>query len=172
MRDKHPEHIKKYEELDYCFQDADYIDLKTIEGEAGLREFVAGMLSYYPWWLVALFRVREIVVQILGLVKHERPEELPFIKPEELSFTPGENASLFIVTNAVEDTYWVSVTPDDKHLKAYFGVVPEHIGDNLTRFYVFTTVCYLHWTGPLYFNLIRPFHHIIVKTMMKHGLSN
>ena len=171
MHDKHPGQIRQYKELDYCFQGMDYIDLKTTEGNVSLREFVAGMLSYYPWWVLALFRVREIVVRILGLVKHERPDELPFIRPDELSFTPGENASFFIVTNAVEDTYWVSVTPDDKHLKAWFGVVTEPIEDNLTRFYVFSTVKYLHWTGPLYFNLIRSFHHIIVRRMMKQGVS-
>ncbi|MCP4630164.1 MAG: DUF2867 domain-containing protein [bacterium] len=30
------------------------------------------------------------------------------------------------------------------------------------RFYVITVVHYKHWTGPVYFNLIRPFHHLVV----------
>lgn len=166
------EQIKKIKELNIYFQDIDYLDIKIIEGNATLREFISGMLSYYPWWLLMLLGIREILVNILGLVKHERPDELPDIKPEDLSFEPGEKASFFIVRNGKEDTYWVSETPDDKHLKAYFGVVAEHLEDGLTRFHVFTSVKYIHWTGPVYFNLIRPFHHLVVSRMMKAGIGN
>jgi hypothetical protein len=37
------------------------------------------------------------------------------------------------------------------------------------RFLVVTIVHYRHWTGPVYFNVIRPFHHIVVWQMMKAG---
>lgn len=80
--------IKKHKELDIYFRDTDYIDVKTIEGETDLRGFISGMLSYYPWWLVTLYRIREIIVGVLGLVRHEKPETLPAIAPEDLSFAP------------------------------------------------------------------------------------
>ena len=128
------------------------------------------MLSYYPWWIVFLYRVREILVNILGLVKHEKPEDLPNIMPEDLAFDPGEKASFFIVRTAKENIYWVAETPEDKHLQAYFGVVAEDLSDRLTRFHVFTSVKYNHWTGPVYFNLIRPFHHLVVASMMRNGV--
>jgi len=163
--------IPKFKELDIYFSDADYIDIKTIEGDVDLRSFVSGMLSYYPWWLLSLYRVREILVGILGLVRHERPEALPSIKPEELSFEPGENASFFIVRDAKEDMYWVAETPEDKHLTAFFGVAADPLRQNRTRLQVFTCVTFLHWTGPEYFNLIRPFHHLVVRSMMKSGIK-
>ncbi len=156
--------------MEIYFQNVDHIDVKTIEGAASLRSFVSGMLSYYPWWLLLLYRVRELVVEILGLEKHEQPEMLPSITPEDLAFEPGENASFFIVRNAKDKVYWVAETPDDKHLKAYFGVVAEKSSQSLTRFHVFTSVKYLHWTGPVYFNLIRPFHHLVVSRMMRAGI--
>lgn len=171
MRSGLPRFIADYPELDRFFQDADYIDHKTITGEVGLREFIAGMLSFYPWWLVALYRLRGLLVRLLGLVKHEWDGRFPDLKPEEVSFTPGENASFFIVVAAREDTYWVSETPDDNHLQAFFGVRVEPLPDNRTRFHVFTLVRHLHWTGPVYFNLIRPFHHLVVRTMMIQGVS-
>ena len=105
------------------------------------------------------------------MVRHEKPEVLPFIKPEDLAFQSGENASFFIVRTAKENIYWVSETPKDKHLKAYFGVVAEKLSDRLTKFHVFTSVIYLHWTGPVYFNLIRPFHHLVVSSMMRAGIK-
>ena len=161
--------IKKYKKLEIYFQNANHIDVKTIESDIDLRGFISGMLSYYPWWIVSLYRMREILVRILGLAHHEKPEILPSIKPEELSFKPGENASFFIVRDSKEDMYWVSETPEDKHLTAFLGVIAEKMGRNRTRYHVFTSVKYLHWTGPLYFNLIRPFHHIVVWRMMKAG---
>ena len=100
-----------------------------------------------------------------------KSDALPSIKPEDLSFTPGEKASFFIVNRADENVYWVAETPEDKHLKAFFGVVAEPLNDTVTRFHVFTTVKYIHWTGPVYFNIIRPFHHIVVSSMMKQGVK-
>ncbi|MEE4354598.1 MAG: DUF2867 domain-containing protein [Desulfatiglans sp.] len=163
--------IQKYKEFDIYFKNVDHVDVKTIESDTDLRDFISGMLSYYPWWLVSLFRVREIIVSILGLTRHERPETLPSIKPEKLSFKPGENASFFTIRAAKEDLYWVSESPEDKHLQAFFGVVAEKLTQNNKRYHVFTCVKYLHWTGPVYFNLIRPFHHIVVWSMMKAGIK-
>lgn len=154
-------------DLDEYFRNSDYCDIKTIESHNNLRQFIAGMLSYYPWWIVMLYRIREILVPLLGLVKHPKPEQLPFLRPEEISFTPGESATFFIVHQAKEDTYWVAVTPEDKHLSAFFGVIAEKKTNGVTRFVVFTSIQYRHWTGPVYLNLIRPFHHLAVSMMMK-----
>ncbi len=43
---------------------------------------------------------------------------------------------------------------------------------SINRFYVITTVFYKHWTGPVYFNYIRPFHHLVVSQMAKYGLKH
>jgi len=148
----------------------DHVDVKTIEGIASLRSFISGMLSYYPWWMIMLYRIREIIVHILNLVKHEKPDILPSIKPENLSFTPGESASFFFVRSAKEDTYWIAESPEDKHLKAFIGIVTEKLINDRTRFHVFTSVKYIHWSGLVYFNLIRPFHHFVVWRMMIAGI--
>jgi hypothetical protein len=70
---------------------------------------------------------------------------------------------------AQEDVYWFAETPPDRHLKAYFGVVVEPLANDLKRYYIVTIVHYLHWTGPVYFNLIRPFHHLVVARMAQAG---
>jgi len=164
--------IYKFRELEKYFEKADFMDVKVFEGKTSLRKFIASMLSYYPWWIVLLYRIRKLLVGILGLVKHEEPEALPKLKPEDVSFTAGENVTFFIVRCAKENLFWVSETLEDKHLKAYFGVVQEPLGKSFNRFYVFTTVFYKHWTGPIYFNIIRPFHHLVVSRMAKYGLAH
>jgi hypothetical protein len=153
------------------FQGMDHVDIKTITADVSLREFIAGMLSYHPWWMAMLYRLREILVSVLGLVKHDIPERFPVLNADAISFTPGDKALFFIVREAEEDRFWVSETPPDNHLMAYFGVVAQTLKDGMTRFGVFTTVRYLHWTGPVYFNLIRPFHHLVVARMMRAGIA-
>jgi hypothetical protein len=162
----------EFSELEKYFEKADFTDVKVFRGETTLRKFIASMLSYYPWWIVLLYHVRKLLVGILGLVKHEAPEELPNLHPEDVSFNPGDNVTFFIVRCTKEESYWISETPADKHLRAYFGVVREPVDTSMNRFYVITTVFYKHWTGPIYFNLIRPFHHLVVSRMAKHGLKN
>lgn len=159
-------------ELEPYITGVDYLDVKYVDGSANLRGFLAGMLSYSPWWIVMLYRVREILVRLLGLVRHEPPETLPSFTPEEIPFTPGDSASFFIVRQAVENRYWVSETPGDKHLAAHLGVIAEPLENGRNRFVVFTSIRYLHWTGPVYFNLIRPFHHLVVWKMMRAGARN
>ena len=163
-------YLLNFSELDKYFKKADFTDVKVFEGQATLREFIASMLSYYPWWIVQLYRIRRVLVGILGLVKHEAPAKLPDLQAEDVSFTPGENVTFFIVRRAKKDVFWVSETPDDKHLRAYFGVVKEPLANSMNRFYVITTIFYKHWTGLIYFNLIRPFHHLVVSRMAKYGL--
>ncbi|MBW2433593.1 MAG: DUF2867 domain-containing protein [Deltaproteobacteria bacterium] len=158
-------------EIRPLFERSDYVDIKTVEGCTPLRRFIAAMLSHYPWWVVLLYRIRTVLVKILGLVEHEAPEVLPNLQAEDVSFVAGDTVTFFTVRLANEDQYWVGETPEDKHLKAYFGVVVEPVADNHGRFHVITIVHYKHWTGPVYFNLIRPFHHLVVSRMVRAGVQ-
>ena len=162
--------IAEIPEIARLLKGANYVDVKTIVGQTSLRQFVAAMLSYYPWWIVLLYRIRAILVKLLGLYKHPAPETLPRLGAEDVSFEVGEAVTFFTVRLAEEKHYWVGETPADKHLSAYFGVVVEPMEDNRKRFHVATIVYYKHWTGPVYFNLIRPFHHLVVGKMMQAGV--
>ena len=162
--------LEKYPELNRLLQGADHVDVKVVEGGVSMRQFIASMLSYYPWWIVFLYYVRAVFVRLLGMRQPGKPDELPWLKPEDISMTPGEQATFFIVRQAREEEYWIAETPEDKHLQAYFGIIVEPIADHLKRFHVITIVHYKHWTGPVYFNTIRPFHHLVVRRMARAGV--
>ena len=157
--------------------DADHIDVKIVESDATLREFLAGMFSYYPSWLKFLYRVRWGFVRVLGMKQEGIPPALQ-LRPEDVSLTPGENAAFFTIDAAVEDEFYLA-SASESHLTAYLGVVREDAGDKLhhfdklserhSRFHVVTIVHYHKWTGPVYFNIIRPFHHVVVAQMAQSG---
>ncbi len=163
--------LEKYPEIARLLMGANHVDVKVVEGEVNMRQFIASMLSYYPRWIVFLYYVRAVFVRLLGMRQPPKPDELPRLKPEDISMTPGDNATFFIVRQAREEEYWIAETPVDKHLQAYFGIIVEPAGDNLNRFHVVTIVHYKHWTGPVYFNTIRPFHHLVVRRMARAGVS-
>ncbi|UCE52576.1 MAG: DUF2867 domain-containing protein [Desulfobacterales bacterium] len=164
-------YIKHYPEITSLINGADHTDVKTVEGQVSLQQFIASMLSYYPWWIIFLYHVRAVFVRILGMRQPAMPDELPKLLPEDVPMTPGENATFFILRHTKEEEYWIAETPEEKHLRAYFGVVVEPVKDSLKRFHVVTIVHYKHWTGPVYFNTIRPFHHLVVRRMARAGVK-
>ena len=153
--------------LPTLMETANHIDIKTIEGAVSLRQFIAGMLSYSPAWLKFLYGVRWFFVRLLGMKQESVPGGLN-MKPEAVSFVEGAPATFFTVTMAEEDRYWFAGI-SEAHLTAHLGVVKEPGQPN--RFHVLTIVHYNRWTGPVYFNVIRPFHHIVVWQMMKAGVK-
>lgn len=161
--------IKKIPEFSPLFNGADHIDIKEIEGHIPLRNFIINMLAFKPWWVKSLFAVRWFFVKALGISQNSSFDKPP-VRPEELSMTPGEKALFFTVTMARENIYWVAEATET-HLSAYMGVFTEALPTK-NKFYVFTIVKYHKWTGPVYFNTIRPFHHLVLRQMMEEAINH
>lgn len=157
-------------DLKTVLRNADHVDVKTVQGRVNLSGFIAAMLTYSPVWLAFFYRIRKVFVLLLGMQQDEDPEILKPLNAADISFQPGETASFFTVRYAEKDRYWIAETPDDKHLRAFFGIFRQRVNQQENRFHVMTVVHYKHWTGPVYFNVIRPFHHLVVKLMALAGI--
>ena len=151
-------------QLTPLFENSDHIDIKTEASQNSMRQFIAGALSYHPIWLKFLYGIRYYFVRLLGMKQEGMPE--PFqLKVHDVSMIPGEWVTFFQVFQAKEDSYWVAEA-SDKHLTAYLAIVADDSKPK-RQFHLATVVKYKHWTGPVYFNVIRPFHHIVVRSMMR-----
>ncbi len=156
-------------EIQPLLVNADYIDVKSVTGNVDLRTFIAGFLSYHPTWLRSLYVVRAVFVRFLGM----RQEKMAFgalLTPEMVPMQVGKHAAFFTVRMAEEERYWFA-DASDRHLKATLGVVVESLADQQKRFYVVTIVHYHNWAGPVYFRVIKPFHHLVVMSMAKAGVK-
>jgi len=145
---------------------AAHMDVKSVTSRIGLHGFVAGMLSFQPGWLKFLFWVRGYLARLLGL-QHDELPQFHSIRPEDLPRHPGGRAGFFTVRRAEEDRFWIAAIAD-KHLIAHLAVIAHDRAEGY-RYHVWTIVHYRHWAGPLYFNLIRPFHHLVVMRMARAG---
>ncbi len=149
---------------------ADHVDVKRVEGRLPLDRFILGMMSYSPRWLTLLYRARAGLVNILGLRAQPAGVAIADLIPRRVSFRPGDEVLFFTVREAKQGRYWIAETPEDRHLAAFVAVLAlPATCPSTTVFHVVTIVRYKHWTGPVYFNLIRPFHHLVVSRMARAG---
>ena len=161
-----PEHpVFAVRGLEDLLCEADHVDVVTLEGSGSIREVVAALLSYQPWWVTALMRLRAVLAWVLRL-KQVSSGATGSLRPDEVPMEPGAAIRFFTVERVDEDRYWLAGAAD-RHLAGTLGVIRETGASGSERSHVTTIVSYRHWTGPLYFFLIRPFHHLILYCMVR-----
>ena len=145
---------------------ANHIDVKSGEGTLSLREFVAGLLSYKPGWMRVLWKVRVWLLKVLGQGGNDVSGEGQ-LTAESLPIETGQEALFFTVAESDGETYWVAIG-EESHLGMALGVVVQPVEgqEDMKKFSVITVVQYRNFAGSIYFNLIRPFHHLVVSAAM------
>jgi len=172
-----------YDDFDAVFgvpglsEGADHVDVHTVEGRGELRDFLVGVLNYRPCWLNVLWSLRSKLLKVLGQGGQFHGQESQAhgqsgrLTAETFPMKPGENALFFTVTESDGETCWVA-EGRDRHLDVFIAVAAEPVEGKpgQKRFSVGTVVFYNNWAGPVYFNLIRPFHHLVVAWSMRAAL--
>lgn len=165
-------YIRRVSELAALLEHADHVDVKTVVGSVDMRTFLANMFSYQPEWITALYGVRSVFVRSLGIHSSLHRRRNRRRRPEDIPMQEGQRVSFFTVRMAKEERYWIAEASDE-HLSALLGVVVEPLPDQpQKRFHLLTVVYYHKWTGPVYFNVIRPFHHLVVGSMALAGVRS
>lgn len=156
--------IERAPEIAALAAGADFVDLRGVRGEVAFTDLLMGILTYQPAWIAFLFRCRSVLAWLLGL--EDAGTSTPPFTAEQVMHV-GEAVDFFKVFSAAEEHHWIGVA-SDKHLNAYLTLWAESSPDGTKRYWTSTIVHYKHWTGPVYFNIIRPFHHLIVNASVRH----
>lgn len=137
--------------------EADKIDITKI----GKLFFASG-----PKWIDGLFATRNKVVGLFGLKTSDnttdRQKQLDNFKCEK-----GEQLGLFKVFEKTDNE--VILGEDDRHLNFRVSLLLDKISDKTEQknLIITTTVKFNNSFGRLYFLPVRPFHKLIVPTMLK-----
>lgn len=165
------ERLQQIPVLAEYLNDADHVDVKTMSGTISMREFVAGVLSYQPGWMRALWGMRVWLLKLLGQGEHAVPVR-EHMSADTVPVKAGQKASFFTVGDSDGETYWIAVG-EESHLGAALAVAVERAdGETLKRFHLMTVVKYRSWAGPIYFNVIRLFHYLVVYAAMRSALQH
>jgi len=145
------------------FLPADYWDVYTckcnFEKEMTPDDFMVGFWTNFPNWVKALFKLRNFLVKFVGLKSDESsPEKL------ERCIRTGEAYGFVSVPAKSENETVLLLT--DKHLDAYISVYVESEEVHKTISAI-TLVNFKNKLGRIYFFIIRPFHSLIVKSLLK-----
>ncbi len=116
------------------------------------------------WWMAALFRLRNFLVQFVGLKGEEGFDVGAFEKAIR------EGGSYGFTSVPAKNSHETVMMLTDKHLDAWLSVYVAEDGAQ-KRVFVITVVKFKQRLGRVYFFVIRPFHAIIVKSLLKRATS-
>lgn len=113
-------------------------------------EELADIFFRAPQWIITLMKCRNTMVKPFGLKGEKKLSDLIKIESENVA----------------------SLNKIDKHLDYEVMLITENLGNGNQRISVSTKVCLHNWLGKLYFAVIKPFHRLICKTLIKRVRRN
>jgi hypothetical protein len=149
----------------------DYVDsfrglLNDNENKITSSHLGKAFFSSGPKWVEKLFALRNKIVSIFGL---KTPGDITNREKQIENFKcePGEQLGLFKVFAKTENE--VILGEDDKHLNFRVSLLLNQQTNETKKknLIVSTTVEFNNWFGRLYFLPVRPFHKLIVPSMLK-----
>ncbi len=149
----------------------DYVDsfrgvLNDDKNKFSTVDIGKAFFSSGPKWVGKLFALRNRIVSIFGLKTPDNVGDLQN-KLDNFKCEPGEQLGLFKVFDKRENE--IVLGEDDKHLNFRVSLFVEQLHGNEQKkaLTITTTVVFNNWFGRLYFLPVRPFHKLIVPTMLK-----
>ncbi len=121
-----------------------------------IREIYISLFSSAPKWVEGMMKLRNKIVRLFGL-KNEMNRN------ENTNFEVGDKIGIFKIYAIQEDE--IIAGEDDKHLD--FRVSIHRIIEKETTICISTLVQYNNWFGKLYFFVVKPFHKIVVKSLIR-----
>ena len=137
-----------------------YIGEVDSEKEMIPDDIMIGFWTDFPHWVNVLFKLRNFLVKFVGLKGSENDK----LKELEKCIRTGETFGFVSVPAKNSNETVLLLT--DKHLDAYLSVHVESKEKHKTVSLI-TLVHFKNKLGRVYFFIIRPFHCLIVKSLLK-----
>lgn len=150
------------------FLPVDYTDAFVCEtgycGHISPDDVMVAFLTDMPGWVNALFRMRDFFAGLVGLkgAKGGSAAEL-----ESCIRTGSRYRFVSVPLKTPRETVMLL---QDRHLDAYISVFADEGKDGGVSVWAVTLVRYNKFLGLAYFFLIRPFHSLIVRRMIKRSV--
>lgn len=140
--------------------------LTILDNKIKPSDIVKAFFTAGPAQVGKLLVIRNKVVSIFGLKTptqiNDRQQQL-----ENFKYEPGEQLGLFKIFSKSENE--IVMGEDDKHLNFRISLLLEKdTNDNAKKdITISTTVEFNNWFGKLYFLPVKPFHKIIVPSLLR-----
>jgi len=148
-------------EFSCSLEKVDYVDCFSFTNtKDSIKDITIAMFGQAPNWVKVLFGIRNSLVKLVGVKSISKPNTL-------VDFRLGGNIVFFKIYNITEKE--VELGMNDDHLN--FRVIVYDHKKETQNISVSTHVQFHNTKGRLYFSVIKPFHKMIVKNMLKNGFE-
>ncbi len=121
------------------------------------------LFTSIPKWISVLLSIRDVIVEPFGLKTGKvNSADVP---DKNVKYDAGSKIVLFTVLTRNENE--IVFSEDDKHLYFRTSVLKENRDDGSQKIHLTTIVIYHNVFGKIYFFFVKPFHRLIMRTMLK-----
>lgn len=160
------ESILKKDSKNYDYVDSYQIDFTSEKGIISSTEIGKAFFTSGPEWIGVLFKIRNKIVSVIGLKVSSGNTNDIRNQIENFKWEPGERLGLFKVFDKTNEE--LVLGEDDKHLNFRVSLfIEQSLNEKNKRLTVTTTVEFKNWFGRFYFLPVKPFHKLIVPTLLK-----
>lgn len=147
------------EGIQHALPTIDFTDtFSTTNHQEDLKTISKLIFATLPNWIGFLMKIRNTIVKRFGL-KAEKPENY------HSSFEVGGFIGFFQIFSIDQNEIMLGL--DDRHLN--FRVSIYNSNENQFNIKVTTLVQYNNLFGKIYMTIVKPFHTIVIKRMIKQG---
>lgn len=151
--------IKSFPEYDYL----DVYSFKSARAERICPDDVAGLFfTEIPSWTTALLNLRNFLVRFIGLKGDSGSDWSKSLEKENRK--PGNRFGIFVIKEISGDEFMMG--EEDSHLDFRVSVIVRKIPGGQEVF-IATIVRFNNLMGKLYFLPVKPFHRIIVQSLVR-----
>jgi hypothetical protein len=162
MKKVKEEKIKLRHDLIELLTTIDFIDtFSTTNHRDDMKDITNLIFNTSPKWLELLFKLRNNLVKIIGL-KTDIPEDY------NETFKVGGYVKFFKIYSISNNQ--VILGANDSHLN--FRAIVENDTSKDYNIKVITLVQFNNKKGEFYMNIIKPFHRLVVKKMVKNAFKS
>ncbi len=155
--------------VDFC----DAYEAKVSLPQLDVREAYEAIFAHQPKWVAILLSIRGLFASIVGLKHPDINSNTTKVDKLEASdsrapYQIGSRAGLFLVQAITAKELTLGL--DDKHLNFRVSVL-RSVDNNIEKVTVSTVVELNNLLGRTYLQVIKPFHKLIVRTILQNALK-
>lgn len=133
------------------------------EGSFGINTIAYYFVTTNPKWIAALMALRNRIVALFGL--KTAAATIPNLSnPEDIKIEVGQRLGIFKVYEKMDQE--LIMGDDDKHLNFRVSILLSK-EQGISTVNITTGVTYNNSWGKLYFFFVKPFHRLIVRSVLK-----
>jgi hypothetical protein len=154
-------------EKEFAYTDSFSEEIIHPIGKITITDVAKAFLLSTPKWIRNLFEFRNRLVSVFGLKTNKEHMNQDV---DNFNANVGDQLGFFKVYNKAKSE--IVLGEDDVHLNFRVSLILIDLHTDIIEIVISTGVVYNNFLGKVYFAIVKPFHKLIVRSMLKNLVLN